>query len=249
MPRFINRTAKIASLAVAAMLLTGAQSRLGDLDSRLLASHNRERAIAGVPPLRWNANLARSAQTWADHLVRTGRFEHSPNIPGHPPEGENIWGGTPGAFRPEAMVDRWIAEKEYFIPGVFPANSRTGRPEDVSHYTQIVWGRSAEVGCGLARRDDEEILVCRYSEPGNVMGRDPFAQDWRKRLAALEGDYSTLKAPLAMSAAGFAAASSALIEGRAALDSDAPGSPGASEPVSLSAAMGDEGRELAAMGG
>src|SRR3546814_6534606 len=78
------------------------------------------------------------------------------------------------------MVDLWISEKADFVPGVFPANSRTGRPEDVAHYTQLIWGRSGEVGCGLGQRGGEEILVCRYSAPGNVRGRDPFAQDWQE---------------------------------------------------------------------
>src|SRR3546814_17485100 len=97
MPRFVHRTAKIAILAMAATLLTGAQSRLGNLESRLLSSHNRERSLAGVPPLRWNAELARGAQEWAEQLCSTGRFDTSPNIPGCPPAGENTWGGTPGA--------------------------------------------------------------------------------------------------------------------------------------------------------
>lgn len=233
MPRLIHRTAKVAFLAVTAVLLTGAQPRLGNLESRLLASHNRERALAGVPPLRWNSELARGAQNWANHLSSTGRFEHSPNIPGRPPEGENIWGGTPGVFLPEAMVDLWISEKENFIPGVFPANSRTGRAEDVSHYTQLIWGRSQEVGCGLGQRGGEEILVCRYSVPGNVKGRDPFARDLRKSFAERPvADQSSLKLPLAMSAAGFAAVSSALIEGRNIFEGEAEGALWSSAPTS-----------------
>lgn len=233
MPRLVNRTAKIAFLAVAATLLTGAQSRLGDLEARLLASHNRERALAGVPPLRWNDELARGAQDWADYLASTGRFEHSPNIAGRAPEGENIWGGTPGVFRPEAMVELWISEKENFVPGVFPANSRTGRPEDVSHYTQLIWGRSGDVGCGLGQDGGEEILVCRYSAPGNVKGRDPFAQDWQKAFAGrLAADQSNLKLPLAMSAAGFAAASSALMEGRNIFEGEEEGARLSSAPAS-----------------
>src|SRR3546814_11177526 len=105
MPRFVHRTAKITFLAMAATLLTGAQSRLGNLESRLLSRHNRERSLAGVPPLRWNAALASGAQEWADHLSSTGRLEHYPTIPGRPPSGTNNRGGRPGGFGPEAMVD------------------------------------------------------------------------------------------------------------------------------------------------
>src|SRR3546814_3633081 len=95
---------------MARTLLPWPHGRHGNLESRLRLSHNRERSLAGVPPLRWNAELASGAQEWADHLSSTGRFEHSPNIPGRPPEGENIWGGTPGVFRPEAMVELRSAE-------------------------------------------------------------------------------------------------------------------------------------------
>src|SRR3546814_625293 len=128
MNSFYNKAVKLTILATAVVVLTGAQPRLGGLDDRLLESHNRERALMGVAGLRWNEDLAQGAKAWADHLSVTGRFEHSPNIPGRPLEGENIWGGTPGAFRPEDMVGLWIKEKKFFVPGTFPANSSTGNP-------------------------------------------------------------------------------------------------------------------------
>lgn len=239
MQRLNNTARKLAFLAVAMTLLTGAQPRLGGLNDRLLDSHNRERARVGVPPLNWSPELAQRAQAWADHLSESGKFEHSPNLPGRPLEGENIWGGTPGAFRPEAMVDLWISEKKDFVAGVFPANSQTGRPEDVSHYTQLIWARSDEVGCGLSTKGGEEILVCRYSEPGNVRGRDPFGQDWQKALAKAQIDQSNLRLPLAVSAAGFASVSSALIEGKAP-SSGSAGLPSlASAPAASSAIIRD----------
>jgi len=238
----LNKTAgKLAFLAVAMALLTGAQPRLGDLNDRLLDSHNRERASVGVPALSWSPDLAQRAQDWADHLSETGKFEHSPNTPGRPLEGENIWGGTPGAFRPESMVELWISEKKYFVPGVFPANSNTGRPQDVSHYTQLIWARSGAVGCGLSGKGSEEILVCRYSEPGNVRGRDPFGQNLQVALAKARSDQSSLRLPLAVSAAGFAGAASALIEAKASSDGSSELSPLASAPAASSATIRDLG--------
>lgn len=155
-------------------MLLGAQGLRSDLDSRLLAGHNRERAELGLQPLRWNADLARAAGQWAEHLARTGRFEHAPVDYSKELQGENIWGGTPGHFHPEAMVGLWASEKRYFKPGVFPANSTTGRVADVSHYTQMVWRDTQQVGCALASGAREEILVCRYSAHGNIRGRVPF---------------------------------------------------------------------------
>lgn len=137
---------------------------------RVLAAHNGERATVGAPPLRWNPELARGARQWADFLARTGQFEHSPNDRARAPVGENIWGGTPGAFEPEAMVGLWIAERSNFVPGVFPANSRTGRVEDVSHYTQVIWRRTTDVGCALSAGPTQDVMVCRYSSAGNIRG-------------------------------------------------------------------------------
>lgn len=165
--RIISRIMFLGLVLVAQI---GAVGRLGNLEERILASHNRERIAMRVPPLRWNPALAAQAQAWAEHLVRSGRFEHSPNLPGQPLEGENIWGGTSGAYSPELMVGLWIDEKAKFISGTFPRNSRTGDVRDVSHYTQLIWSRTGQVGCALAQGGSEEILVCRYSEPGNIVG-------------------------------------------------------------------------------
>lgn len=238
-----EKAGKLALLGAVMMLTTGAQPRLGDLDARLLDSHNRERALMGVPGLRWNDDLARGAQQWADHLSATGRFEHSPNIPGQPLEGENIWGGTPGAFRPESMVGLWIEEKKFFVPGTFPANSTTGVPQDVSHYTQLIWRRSAEVGCGVSSVGREEILVCRYSEPGNIRGRDPLAPPKAAAPRLILADQSDFRRPLASSAAGLARLSSAASgagAGPAAIAAPAPSLFGA-PAVSSATRRGDVG--------
>ncbi len=122
----------------------------------------------------WDADLAAGAKEWAQHLASSGQFAHSPNPKNAAPIGENIWGGTPGAFPPEAMIELWISEKKHFQSGVFPANSRTGDVHDVAHYTQLIWKSSRRVGCGLGKGPHEDVLVCRYSEAGNVMGERPL---------------------------------------------------------------------------
>jgi len=169
-----SRSSALVLLVVTAPCLTGGVGPRDNFDARILAAHNRERNAQGVTPLRWNDELARSAATWARHLARTGRFEHSPDEPGANVEGENLWAGTTGYYQPEAMVGLWIAEKAQFRPGTFPGNSRTGRVEAVSHYTQVMWRGTRQVGCALGRGRDEEVLVCRYSQAGNVIGQVPF---------------------------------------------------------------------------
>lgn len=166
--------ARVTLTLVMAFVSAGAQPRIANLEQRLLSSHNYERTMRGIAPLVWDGSLARNAKIWADELIRTKAFKHSPSDRGGPREGENIWGGTPQAFTPEGMVGLWIKEKAHFVAGTFPRNSVTGRVEDVSHYTQLIWRRTKAVGCGLSRGDHEEILVCRYSEAGNVRGHRPY---------------------------------------------------------------------------
>jgi hypothetical protein len=161
------------ALLLCSPLLTGGTVARADFNTRLLAAHNLERARMGVPVLAWDASLAADARVWAEELAATGRFEHSPDDPGKPLQGENLWAGTPRAFSPEAMVALWAAEKSDYRPGVFPNNSRDGDVEKVGHYTQLIWRNSHRVGCATAVGRREEFLVCRYSEAGNITGQRP----------------------------------------------------------------------------
>jgi len=163
---------RLLAMLAATPLLVGSLGPRTNFNERLLAAQNRERAQLAVPLLQRDDELARGAADWAQHLSRSGRFEHSPDAPGAEPQGENIWGGTPGYYMPENMVALWVAEKRDFQPGTFPANSRTGKVEDVSHYTQLIWRRTTHVGCATNFSGREEILVCRYSTAGNVVGQE-----------------------------------------------------------------------------
>ncbi len=171
----IGKVAGAVALAISAPLTLGTTDLQSNLESRVLASHNRERDLAGIPLLRWNDSLATSAQYWADHLGRINRLEHAPYDPrDRNPQGENLWAGTRGHYSAANLVDYWIQEKRYFRPGTFPQNSQTGRIEDVGHYTQVMWRNTREVGCALGQGAEFDILVCRYSSVGNVVGQKPF---------------------------------------------------------------------------
>jgi len=170
-----------SSRAVLVMLLAGwlaaAPARPATLASqfpgRILAAHNAERARMGVAPLAWDDALGVGAATYAQQMAFNGMFQHS-SRQARRGVGENLWMGTHGAFSVEAMVGGWAAEKRYFVPGIFPNNSRTGDLEDVGHYTQLMWRKTGRVGCALAAGRTDEILVCRYREAGNVEGERPF---------------------------------------------------------------------------
>lgn len=142
----------------------------GSQEARLLAAHNRVRAQAGVPALRWDPSLAAAAASYAPTLARMGRLQHSPKA-SRPGQRENLAMGTRGAYSPEDMVGSWAAERRYFRNDVFPNVSTTGNWLDVSHYTTMVWRTTTSVGCAVHRSGGWDYLICRYSPPGNVDGR------------------------------------------------------------------------------
>ncbi len=138
--------------------------------ARILAAHNFERMQAGVAPLVWDNALGTAAASYAQQMAMTGVFEHS-NRAARRGIGENLWAGSHGAFSVEAMVGAWASEKRIFVPGVFPAVSRTGNWVDVGHYTQMIWPATQKIGCALASTMRDDYLVCRYSPAGNIDGR------------------------------------------------------------------------------
>lgn len=171
----VAKLAATLALALTSPFVQGATGLDNNLDKRLLAGHNRERATLGIAPLAWNQALAQDARAYALHLARIGHLVHSEDDPADPdPQGENLWAGTSGYYGPEAMIGLWVAEKSDFKPGVFPNNSISGDLENVGHYTQLMWRTSHSVGCAVAHGRDDDFLVCRYSEGGNVIGERPF---------------------------------------------------------------------------
>ena len=144
------------------------------LRTTMLTGHNRARADVGVAPLVWDEALVVTARRYAQDLARTRRFAHAVQPHGPTREGENLWTGTRDAYRYREMIGHWVAEKRDFVNGVTPAFSRTGRWEDVAHYTQIVWRGSTRVGCATASNAGDDYLVCRYAPSGNVVGQRAF---------------------------------------------------------------------------
>ena len=165
----------ICALALSGIVGAPAQSSRhayvsGAAAARLLAAHNRERARVGVAPLRWDPALAAAAASYGPTLARIGGLRHSPRADRRG-ERENLWMGTRGAYSPEQMVGNWVAEKAYYRNGQFPNVSRTGNWADVAHYTQVIWRGTTHVGCAIYPTRNWDYLICRYSPPGNVDGR------------------------------------------------------------------------------
>lgn len=168
----VSRTL-LAAIAFILAVPAPAIAQVANIDpiaARLLAAHNRERALFGSQPMQWDPLLASSAATYGPALATLGRLQHSPRQ-GRPGQRENLWMGTRGVFAPEQMVAAWTAEKRYFRPGIYPNVSTTGNWLDVSHYTQMVWPTTTRLGCAIYSSRSTDFLICRYSPPGNVDGR------------------------------------------------------------------------------
>jgi hypothetical protein len=172
-----GRILPIALLTTASVSLCmlPAQANLArSQQQEILKAHNRYRQEVGVPNLVWSADLAKSAQKWADHLASLGgetlmhddRRKHG--------QGENLAMGTADAYSLSELVAGWGEEKQYFQAGKFPNVSKTRNWQDVGHYTQIVWRDTKQVGCAKATAGGNDILVCRYLSPGNRVGARVF---------------------------------------------------------------------------
>jgi uncharacterized protein YkwD len=171
----MQKIVKCMTAVVAAAAFVGASGTAfadtspSDAD-QLLTLHNQYRAEVGTAPLQWDASLQASAQQWADQMLATGSRDHDASIQGQ--IGENLyWDASSATGQPAAKLEAasaprsWYGEKGYLG----------------GHYTQMVWKDTTNVGCGVAAKSERQgdmenntqVVVCRYSPPGNT-GGPPF---------------------------------------------------------------------------
>lgn len=150
-------------------------------EQAMLAAHNRWRDSVHVAPLAYSAELASSAQHWAQHLQQQKhcRMQHSQPQGRY---GENLFWGSAVQWSdgrlevqnipPQEVVDSWAGERadyDYRINRCTPSKM-------CGHYTQVVWKSSTSVGCAMAVCADsrEQIWVCQYQPAGNWVGEKPY---------------------------------------------------------------------------
>jgi pathogenesis-related protein 1 len=150
-------------------------------EAAMVTAHNKWRAAVGVPPLHYSPALEASAQAWAEHLQARNRCQPQHSAP-HGKYGENLYWAS--AIRwsdgrrevqqvtPQMVVDSWAGERADYNH----ADNRCKPGKVCGHYTQVVWKNTREVGCGHAvcRDSKDQIWVCQYAPPGNVIGAKPY---------------------------------------------------------------------------
>jgi hypothetical protein len=142
---------------------------LSPISAEILEIHNEERAKIGVPSLRWDQQLADDASAYAAVLAQTRELAHAPRE-GRGIERENLLQAMPG-WSTSRMMQSWTIEKRDFVPGYYPNVARDGNWLNVSHYTQMIWSTTTDIGCGIAQGGGFKWLVCRYSPGGNKDGK------------------------------------------------------------------------------
>ncbi|XP_071384854.1 cysteine-rich venom protein-like [Centroberyx affinis] len=143
--------------------------------SEIVNKHNALRR--GVQPtasnmlkMSWNSQTAANAQRWAN----TCSMKHSPASSREISSsgcGENLYMSSYKNTWSNA-IQSWYDEVKDWRYGVGSTNGGV-----VGHFTQLVWYRSNQVGCGMAYCPNSRykyFYVCQYCPPGNYQYTNPY---------------------------------------------------------------------------
>ena len=142
--------------------------------------------------LSYSLELEKAAQKYADELALNGKFEHdrTNHVFGY---GENLFADTleENITIEKAMEHWYTAEKEVYDYDTGICNDKelkdaAGNVIVCGHYTQVVWQKSKEVGCAVAKYttgkfENGFVYVCKYKEAGNVVGEKAYCTTYSNR--------------------------------------------------------------------
>ncbi|OAV92858.1 hypothetical protein PTTG_02051 [Puccinia triticina 1-1 BBBD Race 1] len=127
-----------------------------------LGFHNKFRAQYKAGPLKWSETLVAASKRLTDTCV----WKHTQNNE----FGENMSAGQSSI---EEVVTGWVTGPE-------EKDSYTGGNTEPSHFTQVVWQATTEVGCHMGMCKDVRganlpqspvtFWACNYNPAGNVIG-------------------------------------------------------------------------------
>ncbi|XP_066989603.1 CRISP/Allergen/PR-1-like isoform X2 [Macrobrachium rosenbergii] len=172
----------------------------------ILATHNNHRvtiakgletrgapgpqpAGANIRELVWNDELAKVAQAWASQCPSGHDGGNDRKICSRSyAVGQNIyyyWGFDDKTAWKNA-IDAWyeeVADMPSTMVDSFTSSSANGKV--IGHYTQVVWAKTNEIGCGGIHYSttlngvtypQSKIYVCNYGEAGNFLTRPVYVR-------------------------------------------------------------------------
>uniref|UniRef100_A0ACD6A7C6 Uncharacterized protein n=1 Tax=Avena sativa TaxID=4498 RepID=A0ACD6A7C6_AVESA len=145
-----------------------AQAAPNAAGDEFLAPHNKARAAVRVAPLRWSADLAAAAAstTSQQQLNKSCGFADMSASPYGANQG---WASYPA--RPAEVVASWVEQGKYYTH----ANNSCVAGKQCGTYTQVVWRRTAQLGCAQAScASGATLTLCLYDPHGNVQGQSPY---------------------------------------------------------------------------
>lgn len=96
------------------LMSVNAAAALSPDQQNALNAHNNKRKAKGVSPLAWDAQLAKNATAYAQHLAQIGKMEHSSGDQ-RPNQGENLAWASPAGATPLAMAaNMWLDEEKNY---------------------------------------------------------------------------------------------------------------------------------------
>ncbi len=160
----------VVTFAQSSIKNTGSNISVEDAEA-VLANHNEARAEVGVKPLTWSTDVAAFAQAWADSLAN----HNDCNIKHHSSDrhyGENLFGGSSAeAFKSLDASKGWYGEKEKYTYAKLGDDNWMA----TSHYTQMIWSTTTEMGAGVATcPSGGVVIVANYNPAGNISGAYPY---------------------------------------------------------------------------
>lgn len=168
----------LVPLLMLMLACTLAQAQPADYTG-MLETHNEARRAVGVPPLRWSAEAAAQAQSWAAQLGREGCVaRYNPDMMRREKYGENILRVTAaqpyGGYRrqPAQVAARWAEEGRDYDHAAHRCRSVVGT--QCGQYLQMIWSTTEEMGCGRARCEAAEVWVCNYTPRGLQEDQKPY---------------------------------------------------------------------------
>jgi hypothetical protein len=127
------------------------------MQKRILDMHNEVRAQYGAAPLEWDQSLADFAAGHSDQCT----MEHTTNE-AREGKGENLSANTQASLA--GLFKGWAAEDQFYNwanpgPEPNPPTDARGRPNQLGHWTQIVWKDTKKLGCAWKTCSDGTIFT------------------------------------------------------------------------------------------